>query len=214
MPASQHNQNHSIIYHKDNQSHGVMSKDPSSDIVDSIVPDNLDEHSHDAIESEIKLVKHKETALQSIMKKDEKSSESEYPVTGCSKSSSKEEEINFNTESKSVHFSALQIRTFPMILGDHPCCKTGLPVSLDWDHTKEEIVPIEEYESSRQARSCRSSLRMDQSTRREILGQVSDHNDLKRAERKMFRERERGGKRRMTTTSDFFATPLIDSLQE
>jgi hypothetical protein len=189
-----------------------MSKEPPSDR-DSIVPDNLDEYNHDAIESDTKLVTNQETTLQSIMKKDEKSSESEYPVTGCSKSSPKEEEINSNTDSKSVQFSALQIRTFPMILGDHPCCKTGLPVSLDWEHTKEEVVPIEEYESSRQVRSCRSSLRMDQSTRREILGQVSDHNDLKRAERKMFRERERGGKRRMTA-SDFFATPLIDSLQE
>lgn len=165
---------------------------------------------HEAIER--KLENDIEPKLQSIMKKDDPCMEFENTTCVHSKSSYPgEDEMNTNTKSKSVQFSALQIRSFPMILGDHPCCTTGLPVSLDWDHRKEEVVPIEEYESNREARSSRSSLRMDQSTRREILGQISDQNDLKRAERKLFRERE--GKRRMTA-SDFFGKNLIESQQE
>jgi hypothetical protein len=208
MPPCENKHTHLTLHQKEDYSHDGETTNPTS--VDMTESDNLDVHYHNATEDETKLTNDREKQLQSIMKKDESYIEPENTAS----IRSNEEEMNSITESKSVQFSALQIRTFPMILGDHPCCKTGLPVSLDWDHTKEEVVPIEEYESNREARSSRSSLRMDQSTRREILGQVSDQNDLKRAERKMFRERERGGKRRMTT-NDFFGKPsIIDASQE
>jgi hypothetical protein len=198
---------------KHNSSTSVQEENESADqtLMGSTEGDNdVEVKIHEAIER--KLANDREPKLQSIMKKDEPFMEFDNTTHANSEASCPgEDEMNTNTKSKSVQFSALQIRSFPMILGDHPCCMTGLPVSLDWDHTKEEVVPIEEYESNREARSSRSSLRMDQSTRSEILGQISDQNDLKRAERKLFRERE--GKRRMTA-SDFFGKPLIESQQE
>lgn len=47
---------------------------------------------------------------------------------------------------KSVSFSKLlEVRTHEVIIGDHPCCKDGLPVGLGWDHSETEFIDIDSY---------------------------------------------------------------------
>ena len=115
---------------------------------------------------------------------------------------------------KSVQFNALQIRTFPQILGDHPCCSSGLPLSLDWTHTSERIVSIEKHESERIPRE-KMEMHLNDFARREILQCVTaaggsntksmySEAELMRAERRMFRERERTKKR--IIVNQFFQT--------
>jgi len=122
---------------------------------------------------------------------------------------------SITTTRKSVQFNALQIKTFPQILGDQ-CCSSGLPLSLDWAHTSERIIPIEKYESERIPR--KRELHLNEFARLEILQCASTSSvslsatnvdgrgnprpmyseaELKRAERRMERERTRTKKRIM-----------------
>jgi len=51
---------------------------------------------------------------------------------------------------KSVSFDKVYIREHALTLGDHPCCSSGAPVSLDWKYKIDhEIVPIDIYERYR-----------------------------------------------------------------
>jgi hypothetical protein len=137
---------------------------------------------------------------------------------------------------KSVKFESLHIRTFRQILGDHPCCSTGLPLTFAWRHLEEKTLHIEDYETLRSPRRSRHDLRLSDQVRRAILGGNQDQQnnrnintttasstssstslspqedgllspiDLKRAERRTYRDRERTRKR--TFTNKFFACPI------
>jgi hypothetical protein len=37
-------------------------------------------------------------------------------------------------ENKQVRFSTMEIREYAVIVGNHPCCSAGLPLSLDWKY--------------------------------------------------------------------------------
>jgi len=39
---------------------------------------------------------------------------------------------------KRVSFSSVSIRSYEVILGDHPCCKDGCALTLGWEYTDEE----------------------------------------------------------------------------
>jgi hypothetical protein len=89
---------------------------------------------------------------------------------------------------KAVTFGSLKIRSHNVVLGEHPCCASGCPLELSWDHLSETEVPLDEYESSRVVRKTRREMRTTWQERREILSQVSD-GDLRRATRKLQRTR-------------------------
>jgi len=127
----------------------------------------------------------------------------------------KYEKIENTQTAKSVQFTRLHIRTYPCILGNHPCCTSGPPISLGWDHLSHQTVTIDDYEESRsrQKRRSRGELRLSCEERRDILLNTErkdrgmkgcnenskDRNtqeqlvytaiDLKRAERRIYRER-------------------------
>lgn len=149
---------------------------------------------------------------------------------------------------KKVQFQSLHVRTFIQILGDHPCCTSGLPLTFDWDPIQEDKYTLEEYESNGLPRRRRQEMRLDDAQRRNILsgasfmgktvGMAGDNNkeqqqqqqqqqnnndsggedlnlfrgsylselDLKRAERRMYRNRER--MRKKAITSRFFRCPI------
>jgi len=48
---------------------------------------------------------------------------------------------------RSVSFSDCNIRTYPQVLGDHPCCSEGCPIQLGWSYTNETSIKVDEYES-------------------------------------------------------------------
>lgn len=65
-------------------------------------------------------------------------------------------------------FSTLEIREYPITLGDNPGGARGPPVSLDWKHDEDQtqVIPLETYEDMRSPRRSRSDLHMAENLRR------------------------------------------------
>jgi hypothetical protein len=72
---------------------------------------------------------------------------------------------------KSVRFSTLEIRTYPITLGDNPSVSSGPPITLDWNPTSTQSFTVAAYESHRPPSSRRQSceLLLPQSLRIELL---------------------------------------------
>jgi hypothetical protein len=51
-------------------------------------------------------------------------------------------------EQKSVRFSKVQVRNYAAVVGDHPLTRY-FPLSIDWHHTEEQHVDLDEYEKNR-----------------------------------------------------------------
>ena len=49
------------------------------------------------------------------------------------------------SQKKSVRFSDITVREYPMILGDNPAVSCGPPVTIDWQYSSEECLSIDEY---------------------------------------------------------------------
>ena len=56
---------------------------------------------------------------------------------------------------KSVRFDTLEIIQFPCILGDHPSCSSGAPLTLDWKPQEQSVVKVDFYEFTRDPRRSR-----------------------------------------------------------
>jgi len=50
---------------------------------------------------------------------------------------------------KSVRFSDITIREYPMILGDNPSVSHGPPVTIDWQHSSEAHLSLDQYSETR-----------------------------------------------------------------
>ena len=48
---------------------------------------------------------------------------------------------------KAVQFSTLEIRTYPLTLGDNPSVSSGPPLTLDWSHEMTHTFSVDAYES-------------------------------------------------------------------
>ena len=48
---------------------------------------------------------------------------------------------------KTVQFSNLEIRTYPLTLGDNPSVSSGPPLTLDWNHEITHTFSVDAYES-------------------------------------------------------------------
>ena len=48
---------------------------------------------------------------------------------------------------KTVQFSNLEIRTYPLTLGDNPSVSSGPPLTLDWNHETTHTFSVDAYES-------------------------------------------------------------------
>mmetsp|Transcript_23099 Transcript_23099/g.47003 ORF Transcript_23099/g.47003 Transcript_23099/m.47003 type:complete len:496 (-) Transcript_23099:194-1681(-) len=70
-----------------------------------------------------------------------------------------------------VTFTTIQVRQYSRILGDHPCCPSGPPLSLGWDMERQDTFSLEFYEKEREPerRSNKEGMRLNCELRREIL---------------------------------------------
>mmetsp|Transcript_6524 Transcript_6524/g.9482 ORF Transcript_6524/g.9482 Transcript_6524/m.9482 type:complete len:205 (+) Transcript_6524:106-720(+) len=77
-----------------------------------------------------------------------------------------------------VTFDTLEIRNYYIILGDHPECPCGPPLSLGWHFSQGEIIPLEQYESTHSDRRTLNQLRIPSQKRNHILTCFSGHTDI------------------------------------
>ena len=78
-----------------------------------------------------------------------------------------------SSENKGVCFGTVEVRKFPITIGDTPSCSSGLPHTIEWDHLKDETEKfhIDQYERDRpvDGRKHGDDLVMDGMTRAKIL---------------------------------------------
>ena len=113
---------------------------------------------------------------------------------------------NTPARQKSVTFDRIHVRSFPLVIGDHPFCTTGCPITLGWGHSKEEQMKIDEYESMRTKRiggGSQQATRTSKDERRQLLSRFSEW-DLQRGERNVYLDRRR--RRRSQIARRFMAT--------
>jgi hypothetical protein len=61
----------------------------------------------------------------------------------------------------------IQVREYNRVLGDNPDVLFGPPISIGWDYTQKDALPMDEYENTKPSR--KSSFRMSSVTRRNLL---------------------------------------------
>jgi len=85
-----------------------------------------------------------------------------------------------NQETKRVSFGNIEIRKHPIILGDHPSCRQGVPITIDWKHFEKTEQMIDEYESERMgSRRHKYQLALGPVTRKHILKEETGVSDDK-----------------------------------
>lgn len=72
-------------------------------------------------------------------------------IKDASKSSRRPDSCLSST-SKKVTFKSLEIRSYPIILGDNPNCSHGPPIQIDWEPFRTKKFSIDEYEARRKSR--------------------------------------------------------------
>jgi len=81
-------------------------------------------------------------------------------------------------EPKKVSFGRCEIRVHKLIIGNHPCCTHGLPLSLGWEHAKNTLVcDVDDFESKRNPtrRTNFAELKLTASARKQMLHKVSGY---------------------------------------
>lgn len=73
------------------------------------------------------------------------------------------------TSSRQVKFNAIEIREYPMTLGDHPNCSYGPPVTLDWDYEELGLIDVNHYELARPNRRNLRQMMMNYYHRKNLL---------------------------------------------
>ena len=49
-------------------------------------------------------------------------------------------------EGKLVRFSTVDIREYPICMGDNPGASKGVPITIDWDYIPMESIPVDDFE--------------------------------------------------------------------
>jgi hypothetical protein len=88
-----------------------------------------------------------------------------------------------------VAFGVIHVREYERIVGDHPDCRVGVPLSIGWAYNQKEGMPVDQYETHRVKKG---NLRMSSITRKNLLRNVFGISDeeLRDAEKEVQRIRK------------------------
>jgi hypothetical protein len=70
---------------------------------------------------------------------------------------------------KTVSFTTLEQREYPICLGDNPAGIWGVPISMDWDYSSEVTLCLDDYEQHRPPTRQRTELRLPAEYRWDML---------------------------------------------
>jgi hypothetical protein len=115
-----------------------------------------------------------------------------------------EDENRIKRNSKKVSFANIKIRSHCIVIGDHPCCTMGFPLALGWDYTDAESLTLDKYEASRSPRRTRRELRTTSEERRLVLTDEHSEGEIRRAQRKLHRERSSSARLCERMSESFF----------
>lgn len=74
-----------------------------------------------------------------------------------------------------VFFDCVDVRSYPIVLGDNPSVSKGAPISIDWHHFCQDTSDLDKYEEARQnARRSKAQMRIPYSVRYDILERAGE----------------------------------------
>uniref|UniRef100_A0A7S4ISU6 Uncharacterized protein n=1 Tax=Odontella aurita TaxID=265563 RepID=A0A7S4ISU6_9STRA len=129
-----------------------------------------------------------------------------FDVGGTTISGQEEEEEEAPAPpAKRVSFGRLSVRKYPIVLGDHPECSCGPPVTLGWTYRQFSPVGLDEYETRRATvrRRNQNEMLLPYLKRREILTRRSGHTEAEMMEATREAERVRKQRRKTVRTLRF-----------
>ena len=77
--------------------------------------------------------------------------------------------ITSHRKQRVVTFSSVMLRTYDIILGDHPNCKFGAPISIGWDYHECNPLSLDTYETGRGERRKMKQLYLNSKYRTRLL---------------------------------------------
>lgn len=78
--------------------------------------------------------------------------------------------VNLNQDDElSVSFKNVEIREYPITIGDNPSVSTGPPITIGWEPQDEQVADIDEYESHRPIRRQSSEMAVPKVLREDII---------------------------------------------
>ena len=89
-----------------------------------------------------------------------------------SKISSEPQETRQQPRKPKVHFGSVLVRDYDIILGDHPCCSYGPPITIDWDYLEYEALEVDVYEFHHPPRRNLREMGLNYYQRKHLLSQA------------------------------------------
>ena len=108
--------------------------------------------------------RHEETSEPTIASKEEEVKADDFAYARALK-----KEHSNSDEKKKVSFGTVSVRDYDMILGDHPCCSYGPPMTIDWDYLEYEDLNVDDYEFFRPPRRSLRQMGINYYRRKRIL---------------------------------------------
>jgi len=91
---------------------------------------------------------------------------------------------------RKVQFGTVLVRDYDMILGEHPCCSYGPPITIDWDYLEYKPIEVDEYEFHHGERRGLREMMLNYYARKEILSNAGfTEIDIKQVTKKVNREK-------------------------
>lgn len=71
--------------------------------------------------------------------------------------------------SRSIRFEKLEVRDYPLALGDNPSVTNGPPLTIEWEHAGEYVISVEDYENNRPPRRHKRNMVVPKRVRQDWL---------------------------------------------